>query len=91
MHMCEQIVQSLEYLIDNNLTQEQLSKIHHFSLKSNRVTFKQIRNYFGRNIDLRERNHSFGERIISVAEMVKKDITIDAATDEVLIKYPLIW
>ena len=91
MHICEQMVNNVKYLEDQGFTQEQLSSLHHFSLKGRDVSFNLVKDYFGINKNLRDRNADFGNRIIFVAHNHKQDENnFSVLIKQAIEKWPLI-
>ena len=66
-HVCEQLVVDARYLKGAGMSQEQLSTLHHFSLKDREETFKSTLKYFGKNRDLRHKNTDYANRLKFVA------------------------
>lgn len=66
-HLCEQLVEDVRYLRSAGMSEQQLSALHHFSLKGRKVTFRRLESYFSTNRDLRQTNYNFAERLRFVA------------------------
>ena len=89
-HLCEQLVEEVRYLQSAGMSQQQLSALHHFSLKGRRVTFRRLESYFSTNRDLRQTNYNFAERLRFVAHEHRhgrKEFSV--LVGEALRKWPL--
>jgi Asp-tRNA(Asn)/Glu-tRNA(Gln) amidotransferase C subunit len=64
----EEVAGAARYLEGEGMTKEELSSLHHRSLKDGTTTFPEIVNYFKRSNELEEANVRFAERICYVAE-----------------------
>ena len=62
-HPCKQIVKAAKYLQSAGMTSEQLSRIHHFSIKARTISFGQTVGYFSTDKNLRQNNLNFAKRI----------------------------
>ena len=62
-HPCKQIVTAAKYLQTSGMTSDQLSQIHHFSLKGRKISFGQTMSYFGTDKNLNQNNLDFAKRI----------------------------
>ena len=64
--------------------------MHHFSLKGRDISFGQVKNYFGSNKNLQDRNITFGNRIIYVADQHKQGKGgLSQLIKDALAKWPL--
>jgi hypothetical protein len=61
------VVAALQYLEAHGLTRDQLSALHHFSLKHRPFGFAAARRYFEEPREWGERNAFFVERVLHVA------------------------
>jgi hypothetical protein len=89
-HLCEQLVEEVRYLRSAGMSEQQLSALHHFSLKGRKVTFRELERYFSTNRDLRRTNYNLAERLRFVANehrMGRKDFSISVR--EALRRWPL--
>jgi hypothetical protein len=71
-HLCEQLVEAAHYLKSEKMSSDQLSQLHHFSLRGGKVYFKLVYGYFGTNKNLQENNINFAERVKFVASRHKE-------------------
>jgi len=92
MHICEQLLNSTQYLEKHGLTQKQLSSLHHFSLKGREVSFNGLYKYFAINKELQKRNSNFANRVIFVANHYKQNqVNYSHLISQALEKWPLAW
>lgn len=92
MHICEQLVNSTQYLEEHGFTQKQLSSLHHFSLKGREVRYRELSRYFGNNIELKIRNFNFANRVVYVAGQHKQgESNFSRLISQALEKWPLTW
>ena len=66
-HICEQLVEDARYLKRAGMSQQQLSALHHFSLKDREETFNSTLRYFGEKKDLGRNNTDYAHRLNFVA------------------------
>ena len=66
-HLCEQLIESAHYLESVGFSREQLSALHHFSVRGGKVGYPETYAYFGVNKELRKSNRAFAERLNYVA------------------------
>jgi hypothetical protein len=71
MHICEQLVHALEYLESQDISEEHLSCLHHYSLNGGKVTYKNAYEYFSENKTLQDNNWRFAQRVIRVSDGLK--------------------
>ena len=89
-HICKNLVGALKYLQEQGFNQDQLSRVHHFSLNDRGVTFRSTIKYFDDEKNLRKRNYDFANRVIYVAEGYRsKKASFSTLISEALIKHPL--
>jgi hypothetical protein len=92
VHICEKLMNSALYLEQHGFTQDQLSALHHFSLKDRPVRYNGIYKYFGTNKELQHRNALFAERVIFVADNYKDNKgSFSQLINEALTRWPLVW
>ena len=90
MHICEQVVESVQYLEEHGFTKKQLSSLHHFSLTGKDVGFNSVKKYLGINKNLQDNNYNFANRIIYVASQYKnKKGSFLEVIEQALKKWPL--
>jgi hypothetical protein len=70
-HPCEQLIEAAHYLESEGMSSDQLSQLHHFSLRGGKVYFKLVYCYFGTNKNLQQNNSNFAERVTFVASRRK--------------------
>jgi hypothetical protein len=68
MHICEQAIKAAKYLEENGFDQQRLSRIHHFSLKDDEITYARLYSYFSENNNLQRKNENFANRLIFIAD-----------------------
>ena len=93
-HLCDQLVKAAHYLESEGMSSDQLSQLHHFSLRGGKVYFKLVYFYFGTNKNLQENNINFAERVTFVASRHKEsgqafNDLIEDLIEQALIKWPL--
>lgn len=72
------------------MSEMQLSKMHHFSMKGRNVTHAQAYRYFDECKELRERNTNYANRLIFIAEKYKVGAgSFSALRIEALHRWPL--
>lgn len=89
-HLCEQLVEAARYLEAVAMTREQLSQLHHFSLKGRQVSFGEAYRYFGANKDLGQKNRAYAQQLIFVAAEHKQGAQdISMSITQALYRWPL--
>jgi hypothetical protein len=89
-HLCEQVVESATYLQSAGMSREQLSQLHHFSLKGRLVSFAQTCDYFSVSKDLKQNNIRFAERLNFVAsEHRRSKQGLSLLVQQALVRWPL--
>lgn len=89
-HVSERIVTSLRYLESAGMSVDQLSQLHHFSLRGRTVSFSRGFRYFGVNKELRENNIRYAERLAFVANAHKLgEGPLNALVRQALARWPL--
>lgn len=90
LHICERMVESLIYLEKQGFTQQQLSCLHHKSLKGEQETFAASLAYYSDNKNLRKRNTNFADRLIFIAnEHKQNDAEFPDLINQALTNWPL--
>ncbi len=90
MHICDQLVISARYLEAQGLTQQQLSSMHHFSLRGYEESFPAAYEYFGVHRNIQSRNRNYADRLIFVAaEHQKTGSEFTKIIDQALNRWPL--
>ena len=91
MHICEQVVNSANYLEEKGFTQKQLSSLHHRSLDGGEESFSSLLKYFSVNKNLQKKNANLANRIIFVAEQYKLNkYSFSQLIEQALEKWPLL-
>lgn len=89
MHPRE-FVQILQNLENNNLTSEDLTRLHHFSLSGRKVNFHDVINYFQTKRYFIGNNIGFSQRCKYVSDNIKHNATnIHQLIDDAILKFPL--
>lgn len=71
-HLCEQLVEAAHDLESEGMSSDQLSQIHHFSLRGQKFYFSGVYSYFGTYKNLQQNNINFAERVTFVASRHKE-------------------
>jgi len=76
MTKAEQLLEDLAYLERAGMTVEQLRSLHHWAGTHTeaKVTYATVRDYFGHERDMREKNSTFAERLHLMAELHRRGI-----------------
>jgi hypothetical protein len=72
------------------MSREQISQLHHFSLRGRKASFSEAYRYFGANKELGQKNVRYAERLKFVAaehKRSKKDINV--LVNQALQRWPL--
>ena len=89
-HPCERLVSCVQYLQQAGLSQEQLTRLHHCSLRGHSQSFAAVLSYFSSNKDLRQANSLFLLRVEYVTREHKRGgQPLDSLLRDALRLYPL--
>jgi hypothetical protein len=90
MNLCSKLIEAVKYLDGKGMSEMQLSKLHHFSVKGRNETYAQTYRYFGESKELRERNTNYANRLIFIAEKYKAGAgSFSVLSIEALQRWPL--
>ncbi len=68
MRVDKEIIVAVDTLEKSGLSKNQLSSIHHFSLKGRKIGFPLVRDYFTEGKELREANSQFAQRLLFIRD-----------------------
>ena len=90
MHICDLVVNSVEYLKCNGFIENQITELHHFSLIGKQVRYASLLKYFSVHKNLQSNNQKVADRINYVAEQHKlKSGNFSQLIKQALLKWPL--
>jgi uracil-DNA glycosylase len=90
LHLGQKLVAAAKFLESNGMSEEQLSQLHHFSLKGRNVTYAEAYRYFSKAQDLKDRNADYANRLIFIAnKYMARAGSLSALFSEALQTWPL--
>jgi hypothetical protein len=88
--ICDQLAKDASYLREKGMTQEQLSALHHFSLKNRGITYNGLLRHFGNIQHPDPINVRFANRVRFVADAHREGRRdFESVIQEALARYPL--